>query len=138
MTLAILINMLWILWTVYTFFTGFEIYEGIHSHAYAYFFFIGVWAVLLGSVYLKFLHFRNRPTPWVQLGFGLWLFGFLMYLLCVFTGSHIPGAHLLKEHVIFNHPNYLIYLAGMMVSVYLDTLIVSRLGWKRAGAGTNT
>lgn len=131
MFVAILLNIVWILWVLYTFYTGFGVYSGIHSHAYVYFFFSGLFAILIGSLWLKVHHFRNRSTPWVRVGFALWLIGSLMFILCIFAGVRLPSAHILKEHVIFNHVNFLIFMLGMIISVYTDTKIVARLDSKK-------
>lgn len=130
MIVAVSLNMLWIVWVLYTFFTGFESYEGLHAHTYAYSFFAGLLAIILGTVWLKVLYFRNRRTPMVRVGLGLWLLGFLMIIISTFLGANLPSAHVLKEHVLFNHTNFLIFLLGTIVSVFSDTLIVSRLDRK--------
>lgn len=58
---------------------------------------------------------------------GLWIIGILLFVACILTGVNIPGSEILKEHVLFNHTNFMIFIVGVMVSVYLDTLIVSKL-----------
>jgi len=62
MAIALLINLLWILWTTYVLATGFGTLEGKHPHVYLLFFVLGLTAMLVGSVWLKVLHFRNRIT----------------------------------------------------------------------------
>jgi hypothetical protein len=127
MNIAVALNILWILWVIYIAFTGMGAYTGIHRHAYAYLFFIGMFSIIAGSLWLKYYYFGNRISRWVRLGFGLWIFGAIMYVLSTLAGSRIPAAHMLKEHIIFNHTRFMIFLLGLIISVYADTMIVARL-----------
>jgi hypothetical protein len=131
MIVAIVLNILWIMWVIYIAVTGMGAYTGIHRHTYAYMFFIGLFSIIAGTLWLKYYYFGNRISRWIRVGFGLWVFGAIMYVLSIFAGSRIPPAHMLKEHILFNHTRFMIFLLGLIISVYADTMIVAKLDPRR-------
>lgn len=130
MIVAKILNVVWIIWTFYVFLNGFGRFDEPHVHSYVYLFFAGMILILSGSIWLKILDIRRRKTALVRFGFGLWLGGFLALVLCIFAGARLTTTQFIRAHVIFNHVNFLIFLVGLIVSVYVDTIIVSRLDTK--------
>ncbi len=127
MLFTALISIIWVIWTAYVMITGASMYEGTHAHTYAYCFFAGLISIMAASLYLKVIQFWNKPTRWTSIGFGLWLFGLFLFFVSMIFGAPEPAAHVLKQHILFNHVNFMLFLLGLMVSVYNDTLVVSRL-----------
>lgn len=131
MIVAKIVNISWIVWVAYVFVTGFGRFDEPHVHSYVYLFFGGLGLMLAGSIWLKVVDLWKHKTPRTRIGFWLWLGGFLVMVLCIFAGAEMTPSQFVNAHVIFNHINFLIFLIGMIVSVYVDTIIVSRLDVKR-------
>lgn len=128
MIITAFLNIIWILWSLYILIIGFGQYQSAHAHTYAWLFSAGVLSLLAGSSFMKIVMIRKQVTRWVRLGFGLWVLGFLLLGASILAGTNLPAAHILKEHVLFDHKNFLVFLMGVILSVYLDTRLVSRYG----------
>lgn len=126
MLITALLSIVWVVWTAIVLITGAGMYEGIHAHLYAYTFFAGLVIIMVGSLYMKVIQFRRKMTRWTSIGFGLWLIGLAFFFLSMLLGAPEPAAHILKQHILFNHSNFMLFLLGLMVSVYNDTIVASK------------
>lgn len=118
-------NVAWIIWLTIRIGSGVSAYSGQHAHSYAWFFILGLAAWIVGTVVLKWVWFRGTVSRLAQLGFALWIVGFFSFCLSMLLGVNVPSIHILKQHVLFGHVNFMVFLFGLILSAYLDLVIVS-------------
>lgn len=119
-------NLAWLIWLCLRTGQGISLYEGVHAHVYAWLFMAGLMAWMIGSLLLKWIWYRRQVTSATYTAFGLWLVGFLFLGFSLILGASVPEVHILKQHVLFGHVNYLEFLIGLILSAYLDFRIIAK------------
>lgn len=119
------INIAWLIWICIRTAQSLGDYGGVHTHAYAWLFISGLMVWMVGSLLLKWVWFEKKTSLMATTGFGFWIVGFLLLGTSTLFGSNIPSVHILQEHVIFGHVNFIVFLGGLILSAYLDFRIIS-------------